>query len=128
MKTIELKCHKHYESIDTEQGPKEILILLRTTEMLKAAINKTPQGGYEVSDMIPRLRLLGIIAKFSKNFEFEGDPKDLPDEFVNKKIKMNVEDADFDFIKKFIEGMRWIVSSQFIVDFYNDIIDYKPKK
>ena len=106
MKSIELKVAK--ENI----GGRETF--LTTYDLLKSAINNPTQGGFNVDEMIKRLRLLNEVDKHKSTFEIEEGKFD--DSMLSKKAKLELEDADYTKLKELFKEMKWGVVSKTIVD------------
>jgi hypothetical protein len=110
MKSIELVVTK--ENI----GGRETF--LATYDLLKSVINNPTQGGFNVDEMIKRLRLLGEVEKHKDLFEI--NPEDFKDDFLEKKATLELEDADFAKLKELFKEMKWVVVSKTIVDLSNE--------
>jgi len=111
MKSIELKVAK--EKI----GGRDTF--LTTYDLLKSAINNPVQGGFNVDEMIKRLRLLGIVEKHKDLFEINSE--EFKDEFLEIKATLELEDADFSKLKELFKEMKWGVVSKTIVDLSNEL-------
>jgi len=83
MKSIELKVAK--ENI----GGRDTF--LTTYDLLKSAINNPTQGGFNVDEMIKRLRLLGEVEKHKELFEINAE--EFKDEFLTNCIRITNEKA-----------------------------------
>jgi hypothetical protein len=92
---------------------------LTTYDLLKSAINNPTQGGFNVDEMIKRLRLLGEVEKHKDLFEI--NPEDFKDDFLDRKATLELEDADFTKLKELFKEMKWGVVSKTIVDLSNQL-------
>ena len=110
MKSIELKVAK--ENI----GGRETF--LTTYDLLKSAINNPTQGGFNVDEMIKRLRLLNEVDKHKELFDIK--PEDFKDEMLDKKATLELEDADYTKLKELFKEMKWGVVSKTIVDLHTE--------
>ena len=130
MKQIELKVQ--LETIKTESGNQKVLF--KTVNILEDVINqRPPQGGFSIKEIVQRSRLLGIVGDFKKDFELpkkitgeDGKERDftiddITDDYLNKKVVWEIEDADFEkiqeIVRKMDEGKDFLLISNFIVDF-----------
>jgi len=87
---------------------------LTTYDLLKSAINNPTQGGFNVDEMIKRLRLLGEVEKHKELFDIK--PEDFKDELLERKATLELEDADFTKLKELFKEMKWGVVSSTIVE------------
>jgi hypothetical protein len=87
---------------------------LTTYDLLKSAINNPTQGGFNVDEMIKRLRLLGEVEKHKELFDIK--PEDFKDELLERKATLELEDADFAKLKELFKEMKWGVVSSTIVE------------
>jgi hypothetical protein len=110
MKSIELKVAK--ENISGRET------LLTTYDLLKSAINNPTQGGFNVDEMIKRLRLLGEVEKHKELFEINAE--DFKDELLERKATLELEDADFTKLKELFKEMKWGVVSKTIIEIHNE--------
>jgi hypothetical protein len=111
MKSIELLVAK--ENINGRDT------FLTTYDLLKSAINNPTQGGFNVDEMIKRLRLLGEIEKHKDLFEINQD--NFKDDMLDRKATLELEDADFTKLKELFKEMKWGVVSKTIVDLSNEL-------
>jgi hypothetical protein len=111
MKSIELLVAK--ENI----GGRETF--LTTYDLLKSAINNPTQGGFNVDEMIKRLRLLAEVEKHNELFDIK--PEDYKDEMLERKATLELEDADFTKLKELFKEMKWGVVSKTIVDISKEL-------
>ena len=110
MKSIELKVAK--ENI----GGRDTF--LTTYDLLKSAINNPTQGGFNVDEMIKRLRLLNEVDKHKDLFEITDGKFD--DAMLEKKATLELEDADFTKLKELFKEMKWGVVSKTIIEIHNE--------
>ena len=92
---------------------------LTTYDLLKSAINNPTQGGFNVDEMIKRLRLLGEVEKHKDLFDIK--PEDFKDELLERKANLELEDADFSKLKELFKEMKWGVVSKTIIDLSNQL-------
>lgn len=109
MKSITLKITK--EKI----GEKEMFF--SSYELLKMAINTTPQQGFNVDEMQKRLRLLAELDKHKNDFHIE--EKDFNDSLLERTAELELEDSDYAKLKELIKDSKWGVISQSIVELCN---------
>ena len=110
MKSIELKVAK--ENI----GGRDTF--LTTYDLLKSAINNPTQGGFNVDEMIKRLRLLNEVDKHKDLFEITDGKFD--DAILERKATLELEDADFAKLKELFKEMKWGVVSKTIIEIHNE--------
>jgi len=110
MKSIELLVTK--ENI----GGREIFFT--TYDLLKSVINNPAQGGFNVDEMIKRLRILGEVEKHKDLFEINQD--NFKDDMLDRKATLELEDADFTKLKELFKEMKWGVVSKTIIDLSNE--------
>jgi hypothetical protein len=113
MKSIELSVTK--ELLPSKNGIQETF--LTTYDLLKSAINNPTQGGFNVDEMIKRLRLLGEVDKHKDLFDIKIE--EFKDEVLERKATLELEDADFTKLKELFKEMKWGVVSKTIVDLSN---------
>ena len=114
MKSIELKVAK--ELLPSKEGMQQTL--LTTYELLKSAINNPTQGGFNVDEMIKRLRLLNEVDKHKDLFEITDGKFD--DAILERKATLELEDADFAKLKELFKEMKWGVVSKTIIEIHNE--------
>ena len=73
--------------------------VLNYAELAKLCVNQPKQGGYTVTDMQQRLRILDKLDK-------KGDV-------------IEIEDADFEVLKPLVKNMKWAIIHKDLVDFVN---------
>ena len=110
MKSIELKVAK--ENI----GGRDTF--LTTYDLLKSAINNPTQGGFNVDEMIKRLRLLNELDKHKDLFEITDGKFD--DAMLERKATLELEDADYTKLKELFKEMKWGVVSKTIIEIHNE--------
>jgi hypothetical protein len=110
MKSIELKVAK--ENISGRDT------FLTTYDLLKSAINNPTQGGFNVDEMIKRLRLLNEVDKHKDLFEITEGKFD--DAMLERKATLELEDADFTKLKELFKEMKWGVVSKTIIEIHNE--------
>jgi hypothetical protein len=110
MKSIELKVAK--ENISGRDT------FLTTYDLLKSAINNPTQGGFNVDEMIKRLRLLNEVDKHKDLFEITEGKFD--DAMLERKATLELEDADFSKLKELFKEMKWGVVSKTIIEIHNE--------
>ena len=113
MKSIELSVTK--ELLPSKNGIQETF--LTTYDLLKSAINNPTQGGFNVDEMIKRLRLLAEVDKHKDLFDIKIE--EFKDEVLERKATLELEDADFTKLKELFKEMKWGVVSKTIVDLSN---------
>lgn len=101
MKTIELKRTKEKVEVNTKEGVKEVNVDVRTTDLLKTAINNPTKNGYSVSEMRQRIKILDLIDEAEKT----------------EATKLELEDVDFQALSQLVKETRWNVLSRSIIDF-----------
>lgn len=106
MKSIELKVGK--ENI----GGRETF--LTTHDLLTSAINNPIQGGFNVDEMMKRLRLLEQVDKHKKLFDIK--PEDFNDSMLQRTATLELEDSDYAKLKELFKEMKWNVVSKFIIE------------
>ena len=114
MKSIELKVAK--ELLPSKEGMQQTL--LTTYDLLKSAINNPTQGGFNVDEMIKRLRLLNEVDKHKDLFEITDGKFD--DAMLERKATLELEDADYTKLKELFKEMKWGVVSKTIIEIHNE--------
>jgi len=110
MKSIDLKVSK--ENINGRDT------FFTTYDLLKTAINN-PQEGFNVDEMVKRLRLLNKIDEHKQLFDIK--PENFSDADLEKKVTLELEDADFAKLKELFATVKWAVVSQTIADIHTDL-------
>lgn len=109
MKSIKLKAAE-----DQIGGAK---IIFTTYELLRTAVNNTPeQGGFSVDEMMKRLRILDKLDEYKD--AFTGNDKD---KILESEAVLELEDSDFEKLKTLFAQVKWGVISKFIVDLSQEI-------
>lgn len=80
---------------------KELDVDISTTELLRTIINNPVQGGFSVSEMMNRLKLLEIVEDGEKN----------------NKPEIQFEDSDFTLLGKLAQETKWNILSKTIIAF-----------
>ena len=70
------------------------------SDVIMLCVKNPPKDGYDVTEMRKRIKVMDIIDKGGETLEFE--------------------DADFDCVKKCVNGMRWGSAHREIIEF----VDY----
>jgi hypothetical protein len=110
MKSIELKvCKENVQGRDT---------FFTTVDLLKTAINN-PQEGFNVDEMVKRLRLLNKVDEHKELFDI--DPENFTDADLEKKAALELEDADFAKLKDLFSSVKWGVVSKTIIDIHTEL-------
>jgi hypothetical protein len=100
MKTIQLKTTEEVVIQNNQQIKTEI----KTIELLKVALNSPVQGGYTVSDMAQRIKILDNIEKADKA----------------NSTEFQLEDTDYQALATLVRDTKWSVISRTIVNFVNE--------
>ncbi len=108
MKSIPLKVYS------VPVGTSEIIVT--TYSLLDSAVKQPPQGGWQIEDMRKSMRVLGKMDEFEKKFEYNGASDRAPEGYLDTAATLELEDADFDTVKKAWDRMRWNILSQAILD------------
>ena len=111
MKTIELKVGK--EEINGKQT------FFTTWDVLKMAVNNPEQGGFNVEEMMKRLKLLEKLDEHKDLFFInEGE---FTDDRLERKATFELEDSDYEKLKMLFSQVKWTVVSKFIVDLNKEL-------
>ena len=85
-----------------------------TYDILKMAINYPEERGFNVEEMAYRLKLLEKIEKYKDKFFIKEN------EFTEDKLLLEdvleLEDSEFEKLKKLFASLKWTVLSKFVVD------------
>lgn len=100
MKTVQLKTVSERLNINNQIIETEI----KYTDLMKLAINSPVQGGYSVSEMSQRIRLMDTIEKAEKTAVTE----------------IQFEDTDYAVLAKLMKDAKWSVISKAIVEFVQE--------
>lgn len=103
MKTIQLVKTKEPVII----GNRTQEIEINTLDLLETAINSPVKGGYNVSDMLIRIKLLDLIKETKASAE--------------EPTSISFEDADFKALKQMVADTKWSILSKNILEFCQDI-------
>lgn len=115
MKTIKLKISKEIISVN---GNEQTIILV-TINILRDVVNNMPPNGYNITEMMQRLKILGLIEPFKSKFKIPEDIENISDDFFSVENDLLLEDADYEALKDWAKNMHWGILSKFIVDFVN---------
>lgn len=99
MKSIILKTTKETVMINGDNVEQEF----KTVELIKAAVNFTPPGGFDFTDMSNRLRILSFIDN------------------ANGAEELALEDSDYDNLRQYVKATKWGVVSRTILEFVNNL-------
>ena len=89
-------------------------------ELLKTAINspiENHQGipvGFSINEMMVRLRLLSTLEKHAK--EMDINASEYNDSILEKKFKVDFEDADYEKLKQLVASCKWGIVAKAIVN------------
>lgn len=100
MKILELKKFEEIVVVDNQQIKTEI----KYSDLIKSAVNTPVEGGYTVSEIAQRIRILDIIESAEKI----------------KADKVEFEDSDFSVLSNLVKNTKWSVISRTIVNFVNE--------
>jgi hypothetical protein len=111
MKTITLKFGK--EKIgDTET-------FFSTLSLLKAALNNIPQNsGISVTDMANRLKILELL---NQHPECDVEEGKFEEKHLSIAKEIEIEDADFETLKKLYSEIKWKVVAKFVVNLSEEL-------
>ena len=111
MKSIKLKVAKE----DIGGRP----TFMTTYDLLKSAINNPEQGGFNVDEMMKRLRILEELEKHKEKFSIkEGE---FTDDKLQLEDTLQLEDSDFEKLKDLFGQVKWGIVSRFIIDLHNEL-------
>lgn len=111
MKTIKLKANK--ELINDQET------IFSTYHLLKMAINNPSEKGFDVDEMMQRLKIMAVLDAHKETF------KDLKEDNLNVEVEVSFEDADFKKLQELYRQMKWAVISQTIVDLKKQLDEAK---
>jgi len=112
MKSIQLKVVKeNVQGRDT---------FFTTYDLLKMTINSPQEKGFDVNEMIQRLRLLNKLEEHKDVFKIK-EGNEFKDEDLLLTDTLQLEDADFAKLKELFTHMKWAIFSQTIVDLHKEI-------
>jgi hypothetical protein len=111
MKTITLKFGKErIADVDT---------FFSTLSLLKAALNNIPQNsGISVTDMSNRLKILDIL---NKHPECDAEEGKFEERHLSIRKEVELEDADFETLKKLYSEIKWKVVAKFVVELSDEL-------
>lgn len=90
-----------------------------TLSLLKAAVNNiTQQGGISVSEMSNRIRILDIL---NKHPECDVEDGKFEERHLLLRKEIQLEDADYESLKKLYSEVKWKVVCRFIVELSNEL-------
>lgn len=111
MKSVELKVGK--EEINGKPT------FFTTWDILKMSVNNPEQGGFNVEEMMKRLRLLEKLDEHKDTFFIkEGE---FTDDKLELKTTLELEDSDYEKLKNLFSQVKWGVVSKFIVDLNKEL-------
>ena len=111
MKTIKLTANKEQLN-DTET-------IFSTYHLLKMAINNPSEKGFDVDEMMQRLKIMAVLDTHKETF------KDLKEDNLDVQVEVSFEDADFKKLQELYRNMKWAVISQTIVDLKKQLDEAK---
>jgi hypothetical protein len=115
MKTIKLKIKK--EKVANRE------MFFSFYELLKIAINNTPQQGYSVEEMQKRLRILKELETYKEQFDIEEGK--FNDSMLDREAELKLEDSDFDKLKELVKECKWGVLAQSIIELSEEFEEKK---
>jgi hypothetical protein len=113
MKSINLKVVK--EEING------VPTVLTTHALLRMAVNSPEQGGYDIDEMMKRLRLLEKIDAFKDKFTIKDEKQEPSDEFLATEATLELEDSDFEKLKSLFTKMKWGVLCNYIIELNEEL-------
>ena len=111
MKTIKLTAQK--ETINDQET------IFSTYHLLKMAINNPSEKGFDVDEMMQRLKIMSVLDEHKDKFN------DLKEDNLNVQAEVSFEDADFKKLQELYRQMKWAVISQTIVDLKKQLDETK---
>ena len=85
-------------------------------DLLKIAINFRPkESGFDVDEMMKRLRLINALEKQAKQ---EMDVETITDAHLERKMTVEFEDADYEKMKSLVKSCQWGIVAQAIINLY----------
>lgn len=120
MKSIELKAAKETITFRTPQGTSRQELLLNGAKILFDIVNE-PIEGFNVKKMMQRLRIAEPLEEAMKHFELPPNTftNEIPNEYFQKTYILQLEDADYEELKKLCENFEFGFVSKFIVELVN---------
>lgn len=111
MKTIKLTANKEFLN-DQET-------IFSTYHLLKMAINNPSEKGFDVDEMMQRLKIMSVLDEHKDKFN------DLKEDNLDVQAEVSFEDADFKKLQELYRQMKWAVISQTIVDLKKQLDETK---
>lgn len=93
-------------SIQTKQGP----VLVKTIDLINAALNNAPEKGLSIADFRSR-------ARFDRNIESQLAEIAKRDFVAGAAVNLELDDQDFSTLKEAVTPMRWTVIGKIVSDF-----------
>jgi hypothetical protein len=106
MKSIKLKIKK--EKVANRE------MFFSFYELIKIAVNNTPQGGYSIDEMQKRLRILNELETHKELFDIEESK--FEDSMLVREAELNLEDSDFIKLKELVKDCKWGILAQSIIE------------
>jgi hypothetical protein len=100
MKTIQLKKQSEKIIINNTEVEADV----RTADLIKVALNTPVEGGYSISDISLRIRILDIVEKAERE----------------KVTEIQIEDNDYQALSTMVNQAKWTVVSREILSFVNE--------
>lgn len=104
MKSIILKRVEEVVMATIKETTQSAKVEIATIDLLKIAINTPVQGGYSVSEMSQRIRLLDAVEKAEKE----------------KATEIQFEDKDYEYLSILVKSTKWGIISRTIVEFVQE--------
>ena len=111
MKTIKLTAQK--ETINDQET------IFSTYHLLKMAINNPSEKGFDVDEMMQRLKIMAVLDQHKDKFS------DLNEDNIGIEAEASFEDADFKKLQELYRQMKWAVISQTIIDLKKQLDEAK---
>ncbi|MFY7935845.1 MAG: hypothetical protein ACOVOQ_00600 [Flavobacterium sp.] len=111
MKTIKLTTSK--ELVNEQET------IFSTYHLLKMVINNPSEKGFDVDEMMQRLKIMSVLDQHKDLF------KDLNENNLNVEAEVSFEDADYKKLQELYRQMKWAVISQTIVDLKKQLDEAK---
>lgn len=109
MKSITLKVVR--EEINNQPT------VLTTYDLLKTAINNPNQEGFNVEEMMNRLKILTKLEEFKKDFTFS----EFNEEILSVEKTLTLEDSEFQKLKSLFKQVKWSIVSNYIVQLNEEL-------
>lgn len=94
---------------------------ITTYDLLKSSVNNPEQGGFDVEEMMKRLRLLEKIDAFKDKFTIKDEKQEPSDEFLATEATLELEDSDFEKLKSLFTKMKWGVLCNYIIELNEEL-------